>query len=263
MPILVTGLTIAGVVAKKRSPTAPPDFGPTFTVDQGGSFSALPILLVLGFALVAGLIVYLSYAAKKRRRMGFIQMAAQQHLTYSEQDPFGLLGYPFSIFQRGDGRGIEHVVHGMWQEINVVGFDYWYYQESTDSKGGTSRTYYRFDCVLVPVQAACSRLTIERENFLTRMADVLSFDDIQFESEQFNDTFNVKAEDKKFANDLIDARMMQWLLAGGSDYAFEVLGNRAMIVGPKIDPAAFPQLLGVARGFVDHVPRVVYSLYPG
>lgn len=256
-------VAIADVLAKRRTNTPPPDFGQPPGDSSVDGFAVLPIVMILGFVLLAALIVYLSYAAKKRRRMGFIQLAVQQHLTYSEQDPFGLLGYPFAIFQRGDGRGIENVVHGMWQELNIVAFDYWYYEQSTDSKGGTSRTYYRFDCVLVPVEAACARLTIERENFLTRVADALSFHDIQFESQQFNDAFNVKCEDKKFANDLIDARMMQWLLADGAEHAYELMGNRVLVAGPKIQPVEFVQLLGVARGFVQHVPKVVYSLYPG
>jgi hypothetical protein len=35
------------------------------------------------------------------------------------------------------------------------------------------------------------------------------------------------------------------------------------VTGPKIDPAELPTLLGIARGFVQHVPKVVASLYPG
>jgi hypothetical protein len=67
----------------------------------------------------------------------------------------------------------------------------------------------------------------------------------------------------KFANDLIDGRMMQWLQGTGSEHAYEVIGNRVLVAGPKIDPLAFTELLGVARGFVQHVPNVVPSLYPG
>jgi hypothetical protein len=45
-------------------------------------------------------------------------------------------------------------------------------------------------------------------------------------------------------------------------YGFELVGNRVLVAGPKIDPIALTQLLGVSRGFVQHVPKVVYSLYP-
>jgi len=260
--------TIAGVaeiLARKHTYTQPPDFGPgpNVTLDDASSVFAWPLLFFVGGLFLIILFVYLSYASKQRRRMGFIQMARQLNLTYSEQDTFGLLGYPFELFHKGDGRGVENVLHGAWQEVDVVAFDYWYYNESTDSKGGTSRSYYRYDCVLVPMPADCPHLTIDRENVFSRLADALSFHDIQFESEAFNREFTVQCEVPKFANDLIDARMMQWLQATGSGHAYEVVGNRVLVVGPKIDPQAFTELLGVARGFVQHVPKVVPSLYPG
>jgi hypothetical protein len=192
-----------------------------------------------------------------------MKMATQLHLTYSEEDPHGILGYPFTLLHEGDGQGVENVVSGPWQEVDVIAFDYWYYDESTNSNGTTSRSYHRFDCVLVPVDADCPRLMIGRETLLSSLADALSFHDIQFESKTFNDEFNVRCEVPKFANDLIDQRMMGWLVALGTDHAFESVGNRVLVTGPKIDPAELPTLLGIARGFVQHVPKVVASLYPG
>jgi hypothetical protein len=253
---------VADVIAKKRSPRPSIDFGPPDFSSSGRSVAIVPILMVLAFVLIAGLIAYLSYQAKQRRKAGFIQMAHQLGLTYSPVDSFGLLGYPFSLFQRGDGRGIEHVVYGDWQETHVIAFDYWYYDESSDGKT-TSRTYYRYDCVIVPVEADCVRLEIGPETFFSKLARALSFHDQQFESDAFNDAFKVSCNDAKFANDLIDARMMQWLLANGVGYGFELIGNRVLVAGPKIDPVALTGLLGVGRAFVQHVPKVVYSLYPG
>jgi hypothetical protein len=255
---------LAGTLAKKHSPRPPVDFDPSPTFDTGGLFSnAMPVLIVVSALLLLGLIVYLSYEMRARRRAGFARMAAQLHLTYSEEDPFGILGYPFTLLHRGDGRGVENVVHGAWQEIDVIAFDYWYYDESTNGNGSTSRSYHRFDCVLVPIEADCPRLTIGRESLLSSLADALSFHDIQFESEPFNDDFNVRCEVPKFANDLIDARMMEWLMSIGSQHTYEALGNRVLVAGPRIDPVGLTSLLGVARGFVQHVPKVVGSLYPG
>jgi len=262
MGLLTSSVLVANVLARKHSPKPPVDFAPPPSGTESGSSGIFPILMVLGAVLILGLIVYLNYRAKQRRTAGFIQMAHQLGLTYSAFDAFGLLGCPFSLFQRGDGRGIEHVVYGEWQEIHVIAFDYWYYEEHSDGKT-TSRTYYRFDCAIVPVEADCARLEIGEENFFTKLAGALSFHDQQFESEAFNETFRVKCEDPKFANDLIDSRMMQWLLATGVGYGFELVGNRLLVAGPKIDPIALTELLGVSRGFVQHVPKVVYSLYPG
>ena len=258
-------LATADVLAKKHP--KPPSFVPgpsSFDAGGGGiSLGMTPVLFFAGALLLVVLVAYASYVSKQRRRAGFIQMANQLRLTYSAEDPFGLLGYPFTLFRKGDGQGVENVLHGVWQEVDVIAFDFWYYTESTDSKGATSRSYARFDCAIVAVEADCPRLAIERENVLTRLADHLSFHDIQFESEEFNRAFNVACDDEKFANDVIDARMMQWLLANGGDHAFEAIGNRVLVIAPRIDPVEFPQLLGLARGFVQHVPKVVNGLYPG
>jgi hypothetical protein len=264
MSALAVAPVLADLVARKHTKTPPPFGVDPSSFDTGGGFSSVvPVLFIVFGLLVLGLVVYVSYAMKERRRAGFRQMATQLRLTYSEEDPLGILGYPFTLLHRGDGQGVENVVYGPWQETDVVAFDYWYYAESTDSRGGTSRSYHRFNCVLAPIEADCPRLTIERESFMTALADALSFRSIQFESEEFNRDFNVKCEVPKFANDLIDARMMEWLTAIGWGHGYEALGNRVLVAGPRIDPVELTTLLGVARGFVQHVPKVVASLYPG
>jgi hypothetical protein len=261
----MTGLAVEAIalLARKHSP-APPAFPGSVTVDTGGGMSGIAsVALPLFGLLLLGLVFYLSFVMKERRRAAFQREATLLHLTYSREDPFGLLGYPFDLLHEGDGQGIENVVHGTWQELAVIAFDYWYYDESTDGQGHTSRSYHRFDCVLVPIEADCPRLTIARETLLTSLADALSFHDIEFESEDFNREFNVSCEVPKFANDLIDQRMMAWLLATGSGFRYEALGNRVLVAGPRIEPSELPLLLGAARGFVQHVPEVVSSLYPG
>jgi hypothetical protein len=212
--------------------------------------------------IVVGGVGYLAYLAQKKRREAFATMAQQLGLTYAIQDPFGLVSEPFALFSKGDGQGVENVMWGVWQGINLRAFDFWYFERTSDGKGGTSKTYYRFDCTIVPIEAACMRLTITHENVLTRLGSALSFHDIQFESEGFNKAYNVKSADKKFANDLIDSRMVQWLLADGAGYSFEIIGSEVLCYTKKIAPLAFVPLLGTAQGFLEHVPTVVHSLYP-
>ena len=219
------------------------------------------LILFVGLVLVGG-IAYLSYLSKKKRRLGFATMARQLGMQYSEEDPLGLLGEPFALFSKGDGRGIENVIWGPWQGLDVSAFDYWYYEESTDGKGNRSKTYYRFDCAIAPVDAACPPLTIERENVLTKLAGALSFHDIQFEDETFNKEFNVRSPEPKFANDAIDARMMQWLIAHGKPFRIELAGNRILVAGEKCAPTELLQVIGTAKGFLEQLPRVVFSLYP-
>jgi hypothetical protein len=223
--------------------------------------SVFPLIFGL-FAVVAiGLAIY-SYYAKLQRQRELGSIAAGQGLDFSVSDPFGTTGEPFSLLERGDGRGVENVMWGTWHGCDVRAFDYWYYDESTDSNGNTSKTYRKFDCVLTSVDALCPRLTIEHENALTRLADALSFHDIDFESEEFNRRFNVKASDRRFATALCDARMMEWLMEHGDGYSFEVVSDRMLVWCGRVDPARMVHVLGTASTFRQRIPAVVSSMYP-
>jgi len=221
----------------------------------------VPALIIVGLVVAIGLVVYFSWYAKKRRREELSRMATQLGLQYSKQDTFGLLGLPFRLLSQGDGRGCENVLSGTWQDIPLQEFDYWYYEESSDSKGNRTKTYYRFSCVVSQLPFAASHLTITRENLFSRMADHLGFEDINFESEDFNRRFQVTGKDRKFATDLLDARMMQWLLAEGQTWSYELSGPYLMCYHKRLRPLELTPLLGAMKAFRDHVPRVVYGLY--
>ena len=224
----------------------------------------------MGFTLFALVIVVavaaagISYYLKQKRRQQLALMARQLGLSYSPEDTLGCLGLPFALFTRGDGRGTENVLWGTWQGIPVREFDYWYYDESTDTEGHRTRSYSRFSCAVTETEAVFSHLTVERENLLTRLADHLALKDIQFESQAFNDAFNVKGEDRRFANDILDARMIQWLLDTDSAFEFEVAGRWILCYSKRRSQTDLIPLIGTVKQFVDHVPRVVYDLYgPG
>lgn len=223
---------------------------------------ASPIFLFVLLGLVVAGVAAYQWWARQERRKAFGALAARHGFQYSRDDPFGILGEPFRLLEKGDGRGIENVIWGDWQGTPIRAFDYWYYEESTSSKGGRSKTYYRFDCAITPIEAACSALSIDRENLLTRLADHLAMDDIQFELEEFNRAYDVKSPDRAFATAFCDQRMMRWLLANGDGYGFEVVGDRLLALCRKCDVEHVPVLLATARGFRDQVPSVVYSLYP-
>jgi hypothetical protein len=218
--------------------------------------------IVVVFIAVAGGIAYGSYYLKRRRREGLAFAARQLGMEFALADPFDTLSEPFELLQKGDGRGVENVLWGAWQGLECRLFDYWYYDESTDSEGNRSRNYHRFSCVMSSVDAACSHLTLGRENVFTRLGDHLGFRDIELESEEFNRAFTVRSPDRKFAVDFCDARMMQWLLAHGEGYGFEIVGDRALASSHRLAPTELIPLLGTMQGFREQIPRVVYSLYP-
>lgn len=223
------------------------------------------VFVVIVILLVGAGVAYGSYWLKKKRRDELAVFAKQYQLSYSKDDPFGLLiMYPYELFARGDGRGCENVLSGAWQSLAVKETDYWYYDESTDSKGHRTKSYHHFSALIVDLPLRAPYLTLARENILTMLADHVGLKDIEFESEQFNREFNVKSGDREFAFKLIDARMEQFLLDTGGAFSIEFAGSSALIYCKRLSPTELVPLFGTAKGFVDHIPRLVWNEFgPG
>ncbi|TML86731.1 MAG: hypothetical protein E6G06_19915 [Actinobacteria bacterium] len=218
------------------------------------------VVVVVVVAVVGGYLI--SRQITQKRRAALTAVATSLGFRYAPDDPFDTVDLPFALFRRGDGRGVENVLWGVAGNLAVRVCDYWYYDESTDSKGGRSRSYHRFSCSTTSIDAHVPGITVGRENVLTRLGGALGFDDIEFESEEFNRAFRVKSEDRKFAFDLIDARMMAFLLDASSGCTFEVVGSDLLCATRRVRPAELPSLVQVLQSFHAHVPNVVWSLYP-
>jgi hypothetical protein len=99
-----------------------------------------PLLLFLVFGLLVAAVAYHQHQRKIERQQQFSALALGHGLDFSIDDPFDTLGEPFALFRRGDGRGVEDVLWGEWNELEIRAFDYWCDEESTNSKGHTSRS---------------------------------------------------------------------------------------------------------------------------
>ena len=55
-------------------------------------------------------------------------------------------------------------------------------------------------------------LVISREGFFSKVAQFFGYDDIDFESAEFSRKFVVRCPDKKFAYDICNAQMIEYLL---------------------------------------------------
>jgi hypothetical protein len=220
---------------------------------------------VLGILVLALVVfgVWYSYHRKQQRRLALAAFAGQNGLVYSRDDPFGLIGYPFGLFSRGDGRGCENVVYGEWKGMPMQEADFWYYEQTTDSHGRTSKSYHRFSVVVANLGVDVPEVAIEKENLLTRIADHVGLHDVEFESEQFNRAFQVKTADREFCFKLVDARMMHWLVSTGGEFGFEIVGPWLLVHCGRLGPTELTPLIGTAKAFGDHIPQLVRMQYPG
>ena len=222
-----------------------------------------PEIFIVFVLLAVGLLVF-TLVRNRKRREEIHQLAAQLGMTYSRYDSTGIVRLPFDLFRMGAGQGVENVLSGVRGDTPSYLFDYWYYTETRDSKGQVSRSYNHFSCAMVEMSGRFPNLSIAPEGLLTRLADGLGMRDITFESEEFNRRFEIKSDNRKFAFDLIDARMMEWLLANSGKARWEISGPYLLCAVSRIPIASWPGLADRPRLFRENIPRVVWSLYgPG
>jgi hypothetical protein len=216
------------------------------------------VLVLILVAAVAALVAWYVYQAKQKRREALFVFATQHGMEYSRVDPNDLPeAYGFALFGKGDRRGCENVLAGSWEGLGLREADYWYYEESSDGRGGRSRSYSYFSVVVADLACSVPHVTVGRENLLTKLADHLGFRDIEFESDEFNREFRVQSRDREFAFKLVDARMMQWLLATEGEFGFEVLGPSLLVYSGRRKPPELPPLFEAAVGFNAHIPNLV------
>jgi hypothetical protein len=233
------------------------------------------IFLLFG-ALVVGGIIWGIIAAKKRRE-ALQALARELGLSFSEGDPLkeqsygqsqgflasllssGQSGIPerfgqFGALSVGDSRKASNVLWGELQGRQITAFDYQY---STGS--GKNRSTHHLSAAVITLDCSFPELLIRPENFFDKVAAVVGFDDIDFESHEFSKRFYVKGRDRKLAYDIITAPMMEYLLSVPG-WSIELAGIDVIIwTGRTWKPEDFRSAVAVLNGFLDRVPRFVWK----
>jgi hypothetical protein len=214
------------------------------------------LAILVGVVLVGGA-AWFQYNSRRARARSVASIARTVGFTFSGADTERLVDLPFGLFSRGSGRRLELVISGTHNGLPMRMFDYWYYVDS-----GRDRTYHRFTCAMATIPAACPRLRLGNENFLSRLGGDVGLRDVQLEYDDFNRRFQVKCDDQRFAFSLLDGRMMQWLLDAERFESVEIDGPWVLLAHTKLDPAHWLDLATWLGEFATKIPAVVYSTYP-
>jgi hypothetical protein len=169
------------------------------------------IVAVLAIAVIGA--IYGMIQARKRLE-GLFELAQRLGLNFSAAEDYGLADrYGFlKQLAQGENRYARNVLSGTYQQNRVLAFDF-HYETYTQGKGGRQTHHHWFSFFILTLPAVFPDLTLRRENFLTKVAEVFGYQDIKFESAEFSKAFCVRSPDKKFAYDVCNAKMMEYLLA--------------------------------------------------
>lgn len=221
---------------------------------SGGGFGVFFVLFVVLIIAVA----IFGYLANQRRQKAFAAWAAQHGYTYTDRDdryddmPWGS---PFGV---GHSRAALDVLTASVNGRPVLCFTYRY--KTTSSNGKTSQTQtHLFSIFSTRLPNALPNLRVGREGLLSSLARLVGIHDIEFESEQFNRQFKVKSDDRKFASDVVNPQMMQFLLDGTAP-GFSIIGADLVLVdGGRLQLEQVEPTVAYLDAVVAHIPRFVWD----
>jgi len=191
-----------------------------------------PFIIVGVFALIV-VIAVLGYISALKRREAMSGLASRLGLCFDPgKDRYLARRYRFlDKLRRGSNRYAYNILSGNYQGHNVTVFDY-HYQVSS----GKHTHHYNFSFFILGLGQSFPELVIDKEGFFSKVAQALGYDDIDFESHEFSRQFCVRSGDKKFAYDVCNGRMIEYLLSN-SDLSIEIEGDvLAISLGQRLSP---------------------------
>lgn len=191
----------------------------------------LPPLVVL--VLFIALVAVVNHALRRDVKSQKAELRSHQRsreLKHEMRDPFGLLGYPFALFTRGEDPAVEDLSWGTWRGSDVKRFGF-----SFVSPVGTRTT---LSCGIVPLGRACPPLVVESELFGQQLLTAISIEEAEKRASASGQRFELRSGDRAFSDALLASPLMQWLDGLDAAWGFEVSGPLALAYGP---PSAGPE----------------------
>ncbi|HXY73484.1 MAG TPA: hypothetical protein VEM41_13180 [Actinomycetota bacterium] len=190
------------------------------------------------------------FDTRQRRQTGLADFAKEQGLQFSTDDPIGLVDRSLEIFRLSPYAQCANVVWGTWQGLAMATADLRLGRGDQAYKGKT----YSIAVVDLGAEASLPEVMISRGK---PPMEIRAMPPIEFESEQFNRSLQVRSKDREFAFRFVDPQMMGWLLSADPRFGFQAGGRKLLVHAHPLPPAGLIPLLGTTKGFHDHVPDLV------
>ena len=185
----------------------------------------MPHLVIVGFIAIAVVVGILGYISALKRREAMAAVAAKLGLHFAPGKNREMARrYRFlDKLRRGSSRYAFNILSGSYKGHDLILFDYHY---RTGSGKNTQHHYISF--FILHLTVSFPELAIGPEGFFSKIAQAIGYDDIDFESHEFSRRFCVRSRDKKFAYDVCNARMIEYLLSN-TDLSIEIEGDALAI----------------------------------
>ena len=213
------------------------------------------------FMVVVVILVIFGAKAEKKRRDSFHIWAKRVGWTYLPGVNEGIPHqYSFlNRFREGYDREAHHVFEGEWQGYAARAFEYQYTTSHRDSDGDEHETTHHISVVLIQLERSFPELRIYPEHFLSRIGQFLGGNDIDFESLEFSNAFTVHGDDRKFAYDFCNTKMMTYLLQHrktGMELEYQTL---ALFEDSYLQPDRIEPMLNQLVAMWERMPEYLFQ----
>lgn len=176
------------------------------------------VLIIGVVTAVAGLVIYLTKQAEKKRRAELAAFADDRGWEFHPSDGGRDPAYQqFKVFRRGQS---PRAYNSMVGQLDIEGRAFgvragdFRYKKTTHTKNGRKTRTFKFSyLILHPPFGPLPHLSVRPEGFFDKVKGAFGFDDIDFESGEFSRRFHVGSSDRRFAYDVIHPQMMEFLMA--------------------------------------------------
>lgn len=212
----------------------------------------LPSILVL--AIFVGGIALVFVTGRRRARAPDHAGGGAELLGLRREtaDPFGILGYPMTLFGRVDDPAIGELVWGPWRGLDVHAFELSF---EPPSPSGEPRGRATFACAMATAEGPIPGFVAEPQTFLTLFQAVPPGEAIESGDPSFDTAMNAWAEDGEYARRVLDDSGRAWLRSLDLRWGVEVRGQLAMIYGPKPERPDLVTTLETLRDLLERLPK--------
>lgn len=216
----------------------------------------LPILLFGGFFVLIVVLGILGHFQEKKRRET-LRKFAEARQWYFESDKvrgFDAKYLRFDFLDRGRNRYAHNIVAGTHEGYEIEAFDYHYETRSRGSDGKRKTRHHRFSVAVIGSPFPLRDMTIRPEGVFDKLSAAFGWDDIDFESAEFSRKFHVKAQDRRWAYDVLNQRAMAFLLES-PQYEIHFAGpHLALRSRSRFEPWEFAKTVEMGTTLLDGIP---------
>lgn len=112
------------------------------------------------------------------------------------------------------------------------------------------------------ISAFLPRMVISGEKTSRKLLDVVGAADIELESDEFNQMFDVRTTDRNFARAFLDARMIDFMVQTEGSVEFETFCDWIMLSLDRVAPSEMPAVCNLVAAFKTNLPKLIMADYP-